>query len=132
MQRHSQDSNDSEYTHLSIDTTSSLSASTSVESLLSVPTGSDFLWTNDQPSPQQSVEIHALIQLKAQRLLEMERRKRDLDRQRELLDRQRQLLDEEVGDMTDEIDQYRRAVGCGMRNMPPELVSFRNIRLSCV
>lgn len=81
------------------------------------------LQTNDQPSLQEAAEIHAILDTKRYKLFELERRKEVLDRQREFLDRQRHLLEEELGVMSEEIDQYSGVVGCGMRNMPSDLVS---------
>lgn len=136
VQRSSQDSDDSELTNISaktsIDTTSSVSTSSSVESLHTpsiIHDHMDLLSTNEQPSPQEALEIHALIQHKGQELLEMERSKEDLDRQRELLGQQIRLLDEKLREMADEIDSYRRVVRCSMRNIPPDVVSLRIIDL---
>ncbi|KAE9389459.1 hypothetical protein BT96DRAFT_946844 [Gymnopus androsaceus JB14] len=130
VQRSSQDSDDSELTNISaktsIDTTSSVSTSSSVESLHTpsiIHDHMDLLSTNEQPSPQEALEIHALIQHKGQELLEMERSKEDLDRQRELLGQQIRLLDEKLREMADEIDSYRRVVRCSMRNIPPDVLS---------
>ncbi|KAJ3874123.1 hypothetical protein F5051DRAFT_103552 [Lentinula edodes] len=130
LQRSSEDSNDSDFTEVtaktSFDTVLSISSISTSVSAHSIPIPSTvetvILQTNDQPSPKESAEIHAILDTKRQKLFELERRKEVLDRQREFLDRQRRLLDEELGVMSEEIDQYSGVVRCGMRNMPSDLL----------
>ncbi|KAJ3813565.1 hypothetical protein EV368DRAFT_85358 [Lentinula lateritia] len=130
LQRSSEDSNDSDFTEVtaktSFDTVLSISSISTSVSAHSIPIPSTvetvILHTNYQPSPQEAAEIHAIIDTKRQKLFELERRKEVLDRQREFLDRQRRLLDEELGVMSEEIDQYSGVIGCGMRNMPSDLL----------
>ncbi|KAJ4495467.1 hypothetical protein C8R41DRAFT_295788 [Lentinula lateritia] len=130
LQRSSEDSNDSDFTEVtaktSFDTVLSISSISTSVSAHSIPIPSTvetvILQTNDQPSPQEAAEIHAILDTKRHKLFELERRKEVLDRQREFLDRQRHLLEEELGLMSEEIDQYSGVVGCGMRNMPSDLL----------
>ncbi|KAF9068825.1 hypothetical protein BDP27DRAFT_1326323 [Rhodocollybia butyracea] len=129
MQRSSEDSNDSEVTDISAKTSldtiasfASVSTFPSVHSLLPPLNPVDLLRTNEQPSSQEAVEIHALLNSKRQKLSDLERRKQVLDRQRELLDRQRLLLNDELDEMSDTIDIYRGVVGCSMRQIPSDLL----------
>ncbi|KIK70126.1 hypothetical protein GYMLUDRAFT_34592 [Collybiopsis luxurians FD-317 M1] len=121
MERSSEDSDGSEFTDISAKT--SIDTTTSISSVYtSLSSNSSLLQTNDQPSPQESLEIHALLDLKKRQLFELEQRKEVLDRQREILNRQSSLLDEELEDMTDTIDLYRGVIGCSMRKVPADLL----------
>ncbi|KAF5390054.1 hypothetical protein D9757_003793 [Collybiopsis confluens] len=133
VERNSEDSDASEFTVISpktsIDSTASMSsASTSLytdsqDSASSISQNHvDPLRTSFSQPPKEAVGISALLDLKRQKLLELEQRMEALDRQREILDHQRALLDEEVGETVDAIDIYRGEVECSVRRMPMDLL----------